>query len=211
MKGFLLGLANGTVCLATCAPVLAPYLLGQGQTVRRNYLDLGRFLAGRLLGYLIFAVFAWGLGLLVQEKNVYRELLFGGSYCLLAGLLIYYCFRKTPKLCAAEYAKGILPGFVTRSSLLFPFTLGLLTGLNLCPPLLLAFTSAASGGGLWASLFFFAAFFLGTSVFFIPIPFMGLIKGKEGIRNVGKMAAGLIGAYYFGMGILIIIGGVHQL
>jgi len=40
---------------------------------------------------------------------------------------------------------------------------------------------------------------------------MGLIKGKEGIRNVGKMAAGLIGAYYFGMGILIIIGGVHQL
>lgn len=211
MKGFLLGLANGTACLSTCAPVLVPYLLGQGQTVRRNYLDLGRFLAGRLLGYLIFAVFAWGLGLLVEEKDVYRELLFGGSYCLLAGLLIYYSFRKTPRFCAAEYAKGILPGFVTRSSLLLPFALGLLTGLNLCPPLLLAFTSAASGDGLWSSLLFFAAFFLGTSVFFIPIPFMGLIKGKEGVRTVGKMAAGIIGAYYFGMGLLIIIGGVHQL
>ncbi len=211
MKGFLLGLANGTVCLSTCAPVLVPYLLGQGQTVRRNYLDLGRFLAGRLLGYLIFAVLAWWLSLLVEGNSVHRELLFGVSYCLLALLLVYYCFRKTPKLCAAESAKGIIPGFITRSSFLLPFTLGLLTGLNLCPPLLLAFTSAASGGGLWSSLLFFSAFFLGTSVFFIPIPFMGLIKGKEAVRIVGKMAAGLIGAYYFWMGILIIIGGVHQL
>lgn len=211
MKGFLLGLANGTVCLSYCAPVLVPYLLGQGQTVRRNYLDLGRFLLGRLSGYLIFAVLAWWLSLLIKDNSVYRELLFGGSYCLLAGLLIYYCFRKAPNLCAAEYAKGILPGFITRSVFLLPFALGLLTGLNLCPPLLLAFTSAASGGGLWSSLLFFAAFFVGTSVFFIPVPFMGLIKRKEALQTIGKMASGLIGVYYFCMGIVILIGGVHQL
>lgn len=211
MKGFLLGLANGTVCLSYCAPVLVPYFLGQGQTVRKNYLDLGRFLAGRLLGYLIFATLAWALGLLVENNNVYRELLFGGSYCLLAGLLIYYCFRKPPKLCAAEYFKGSLPRFVMRSSVLLPFALGLLTGLNLCPPLLLAFTSAASRGSLWASLLFFGVFFLGTSVFFTPIPFIGLIKKREAVQFIGKMAAGLIGIYYFGMGILILIGGVHKL
>lgn len=210
MKGFLLGLANGTVCLASCAPVLVPYLLGQGQTVRRNYLDLGWFLVGRLMGYLLFAVLAWALGLLVEEKSVYRELLFGGSYCFLAVLLIYYSFRKNKSgLCAAEYVN--LPGFVRRSSILIPFALGLLTGLNLCPPLLMAFTGAAAEGSLLASLFFFGAFFLGTSVFFLPIPFMSLLKGKEALQTIGKMAAGLIGLYYFGMGVLILVGGVSRL
>lgn len=211
MKGFLLGLANGTVCLSSCAPVLVPYLLGQGQTVRRNYLDLGRFLAGRLIGYLFFAVLAWSLGLLVEQKSVYREFLFGGSYCFLAGLLIYYSFRKKSGLCAAEYVKGNLPGFVKGSPILIPFALGLLTGLNLCPPLLMALTGAASEGDLAASLFFFGAFFLGTSIFFLPVPFMGLIKRKEALQIIGKMAAGLIGVYYFGMGVLILVGGVHQL
>ncbi len=211
MKGFLLGLANGTVCLSYCAPVLVPYLLGQGQTVRRNYLDLARFLVGRLLGYLFFAILAWALGLLVDQNSIYRELLFGVSYCLLAGLLVYFCFRKSPNLCAAEYTKGILPGFVKRSSVLLPVVLGILTGLNLCPPFLLAFTTALSGGNLLASILFFSTFFLGTSIFFIPIPFMGLIKQKSVVQTIGKMAAGLIGVYYFGMGILILIGGVHKL
>lgn len=211
MKGFLLGLANGTVCLASCAPVLAPYLLGQGQTVRRNYLDLGRFLAGRLIGYLFLAVLAWSLGLLMDQKSVYREIIFGGSYCFLAGLLIYYSFSKETGLCAMEIVKGGLPGFMKKSSLLLPFALGLFTGLNLCPPLLMALTGAASEGNLVASLFFFGAFFLGTSVFFLPIPFMGLIKRKEALQTIGKMAAGLIGFYYFGMGILILVGGVRQL
>jgi sulfite exporter TauE/SafE len=211
MEGFLLGLANGTVCLSSCAPVLVPYLLGQGQTVRRNYLDLGRFLAGRLIGYLLIAVLAWALGLLVEQKNVYREVLFGGSYCFLAALLIYYSFRKKSVLCAMEYVKSDLPGFIKQSSLLLPFALGLLTGLNLCPPLLMALTGAASEGNLVASLFFFSAFFLGTSVFFLPIPFMGLIKRKEALQTIGKMAAGLIGVYYFCMGVLILLGGVRQL
>lgn len=211
MKGFLLGLVNGTVCLASCAPVLAPYLLGQGQTVRRNYLDLGRFLAGRLIGYLFLAVLAWSLGLLVDQKSVYREIIFGGSYCFLAGLLIYYSLSKETGLCAMGIVKGGLPGFIKKSSLLLPFALGLFTGLNLCPPLLMAITGAASEGNLLESLFFFGAFFLGTSIFFLPIPFMGLLKRKEALQTIGKMAAGLIGVYYLGMGVLILVGGVRQL
>jgi hypothetical protein len=53
---FLLGLANGGVCLAYCAPVLVPYLLGAGDTVRRSVVSVGEFLGGRLAGYLTFAV-----------------------------------------------------------------------------------------------------------------------------------------------------------
>ena len=36
MQGFLLGLANGTTCLAFCAPALIPFLMHEGQTVRQN-------------------------------------------------------------------------------------------------------------------------------------------------------------------------------
>lgn len=47
MQGLLLGLANGTTCLAFCAPVLVPFLLERGETVRQNLLTLLKFLGGR--------------------------------------------------------------------------------------------------------------------------------------------------------------------
>jgi hypothetical protein len=40
MNGFLLGLANGTSCLALCAPVLIPFLLSRGENVNRNTVTL---------------------------------------------------------------------------------------------------------------------------------------------------------------------------
>ena len=48
MQGFLLGLANGTTCLAFCAPVLVPFLLEEGKNVRQNLMTLFKFLGGRL-------------------------------------------------------------------------------------------------------------------------------------------------------------------
>jgi sulfite exporter TauE/SafE len=211
MRGFLLGLANGTICLAYCAPVIVPYFLGEGQTVRRNYLELGQFLTGRLIGYLLFAILAWSLSLLLPEHNNYREMIFGASYILLAGVLVYYCFRKSKSLCAAEFLKGSLPKLLANNQLLLPLSLGFLTGLNLCPPFLLAFTSAVSGGSLWSSLVFFGTFFLGTSIFFVPIPILGVMKRTEVLQTIGKMAAGVIGCYYFYMGIIIILGGIQKL
>jgi len=210
MKGFLLGLANGTVCLAYCAPVIVPYLLGEGQTLYRNYLELGKFLVGRLLGYLLFAVLAWSLSLLVAGRSAYREMIFGASYILLAGLLIYYCFRKTKSFCAAEHFQGFLSGWFAANRFLLPLVMGFLTGLNLCPPFLLAFTSAVSGGSLWSSLAFFSAFFLGTSLFFIPVPILGIVKRTAVLRTIGKMAAGIIGCYYLYQGIIIFIGGIQK-
>lgn len=66
LQGFLLGLANGSSCLAYCAPVFVPYLLAEGQSVRRNVLALLQFLTGRLAGYALFAAVAWEAGRLIQ-------------------------------------------------------------------------------------------------------------------------------------------------
>ena len=36
MQGFFLGLANGTSCLAQCAPILIPYFLSAGGNAHKN-------------------------------------------------------------------------------------------------------------------------------------------------------------------------------
>lgn len=209
MRGFLLGLSSGTVCLAYCAPVVVPYLLGEGRAVKGNYWILGQFLIGRLLGYLIFALLAWALGLFLAQYKLYRETFFGASYIFLGVFLIYYCFKKHKGLCAAEHFKGFFKNWFSKSRVL-PIILGFLTGVNLCPPFLLAFTDAASTVSLLGALAFFCSFFLGTLVFFVPIPLLGFLKQNQISQYIGKMAAGIIGSYYFLMGILIVMGGIKQ-
>jgi hypothetical protein len=72
----------------------------------------------------------------------------------------------------------------------------------------LAFTNAASTGTLVGSLVFFLAFFLGTSVYFIPIPFLGVFRRVSTLQIVGKFAAVIVALYYLGTGILLLAGGV---
>ena len=96
LQGFLLGLSTGATCLAYCAPVLVPYLLGEAKSIRQTAWTLSRFMLGRLLGYLVFAVIAWltgsWLGLLTER----RETLLGSVYILLAALLLLPVFFMMP-------------------------------------------------------------------------------------------------------------------
>ena len=211
MNGFLLGLANGTLCLAYCAPVVVPDLLGEGRAIKGNYVILGKFLFGRLMGYLLFAILAWTLGLFLTKYQSYREMVFGVSYIVLALFLGYYCFRKPQNICAAGYFKGFIRKCQTFQPVdMYPVILGFFTGVNLCPPFLLAFTGAASTASLVSALAFFGSFFLGTLIFFVPLPLLGMWKQNQVAQWTGKMAAGLIGSYYFLVGMLMLFGGMKQ-
>ncbi len=209
MQGFLLGLANGVTCLAYCAPVLIPFMLGEGQKTRQNWAVLGKFLGGRLGGYLLFGVLAWLASQLIFGPAAYRNLLFGAIYVVLAALLLVYGLLKAPAPCVGSIRGA--RAFLRRWPLLLPVGLGFLTGLNLCPPFLLAITSAAGAGSLAASLVFFLAFFVGTSVYFIPTAFVGLANRMSALQTVGKLAAVLIALYYLYSGIIYIAGGLVQL
>jgi hypothetical protein len=85
-----------------------------------------------------------------------------------------------------------------------PPLLGLLTGLNLCPPFLLAFTEAAATGTLAGSLLFFLAFYATTSLFFIPLPLLGTLGRFPVVRTVGRLAAGVVGVYYVYRGLTML-------
>jgi hypothetical protein len=158
VNGFLLGIASGGVCLAYCAPVLVPYLLGEAKSVRANLVPVGGFLGGRLAGYLTFAVLAWFTHTVLVEKLPHRKVIFGVITIGLALLLIVYGFMSRSHYCPATSA-SVATRLGGKSFLLMPIFLGFLTGVNVCPPFLLAFSSATQLSQLWQSLLFFAAFF----------------------------------------------------
>jgi sulfite exporter TauE/SafE len=206
VQGFLLGLASGTTCLAFCAPALIPFLMHEGQTVRQNLVTLLKFLVGRMGGYLIFGLLAWATGSLLLEAVGYQALIIGIAYVGLAIVLLLAVLRKRASAgsCTFEGARATL----NRWPAFLPVGMGFLAGLKICPLLLLAFTDAASTGTLVGSLVFFVAFFLGTSVYFIPIPFLGVFRRVSALQIVGKFAAVIVALYYLYAGILLFIGGV---
>ncbi len=201
VKGLMLGLASGAVCAAYCGPILIPYLLSRGQNVLNNLLTILYFMAGRLAGYLLFAVAAWAVGIAVIKNLANQGAIFGIIYIVLAVLLMFYGFRGSAGDCAGGRAKLIDEKLNVKNQTVFTATLGFLTGLNLCPPFLLAFTEAARTGVLWRSLLFFAAFFVGTSVYILPLAVLGLARRIEALRYVGRLAAGVMGIYYLYLGI----------
>jgi len=207
MQGLLLGLANGTTCLAYCAPVLIPFMLGKGQPTRKNWLTLLQFLAGRLGGYLLFGLIAWGAGQAINTQPQWRGVVYGTAYLGLALLLLVSSLARTPAACAGAMPR--LRQWLRRVPALLPAALGFFTGLNLCPPFLLAFAGAAQNFSLAASLLFFLLFFIGTSLYFIPLPFVGLFSRNSSLAWVGKAAAVLVALYYLYTGLISLLGGIQ--
>jgi sulfite exporter TauE/SafE len=186
-------------------------MLGEGRGVPQNVSLIMQFLAGRLFGYLVFGVIAWGINKTVLETIGYRELIIGGTYILLSLSLIFYALLNVKTLCAAEYVNGYFHKIKSSWPAVLPFVIGLATGLNFCPPFLLAVANAVAVGSFFQSLLFFFMFFLGTSLFFIPVPLVGKLRGYAVLSIIGKMAAGLIGLYYFYAGIIFLISGIEKI
>jgi sulfite exporter TauE/SafE len=209
MQGFLLGLASGATCLAYCAPVLIPLVLGEGRSAAHNLGLVGQFLGGRLVGYLLFGLLAWSLGRLVPAAGEERGLIFGAVTIALAVLLLVYGLVRTPAACAGELT-GARAG-LRRWPALFPAGLGFLTGLNVCPPFLLAFTTAAQTGSIWGSLLFFFTFFLGTSVYMVPLSLVGTLNRFKALQTVGKLVAICMGLYYLYVGVVLFGGEIARL
>jgi hypothetical protein len=213
MEAFLLGLSNGGVCLAYCAPVLVPCMIAGGGGTAANVGVLLRFLCGRLAGYLIFGVAAWAVSASLL-KDGYRTPVIAVAYMALAVTLVLYGFFGIGTRCGASCGRvtrlaSLLTGL--RLSFFAPVAAGLATGVSLCPPFLLAMAGSAEKGSLSYSLFFFFMFFIGTSLFLVPAPLLGALRVYPAVRTVGRLAAGLMGVYYFFSGLLMLSGGMKGL
>lgn len=208
MDGLYLGLANGIQCLSYCSPVLVVYLLGEGKSPWKNMLRLLVFLSGRLSGYLLFGILAYCTNFILSGERQ-SMIIFGSSYALLSVMMVIYAFRGTPAACPVKSINRLMPPAVLKNPSLFPIALGFLTGVNLCPPFLLALTRIADSGSISQSLIFFLLFFIGTSVYFIPLSFLGCLRSSDAVKTVAKMASAGIALFYFYKGVVMIINGIR--
>lgn len=205
IKGFILGLSSGGYCVASCIPVFVPYIMSESNATKWNFIYLSKFMLGRLLGYVLFAILAWIAGNFIIKQSGYREIIFAISYVLLSLTLIIYTFSNSHKVCSIKYFNKLFKPANKEKSFTTILLLGLFTGLNVCPPFVLAFSDAAFFTDIFNSILYFVAFFIGTAIYFIPIPFIGALKGKQ-IKFIGQMCSFIIGVFYMGLGILMLLG-----
>jgi len=70
-----------------------------------------------------------------------------------------------------------------------------------------AFARAADYGDFAGTLLFFLAFFVGTSIFLVPLPILGVFRGFASWRTIGRLAALVVGFFYLYKATLLLAGG----
>ena len=190
-EALVLGLASGPACMASCGPVVVPTLLAERAGWRLNARYLSSFLGARFLGYLLFAAVAWELGALVSFPPAPRLLVVGAIHLLLACVLLWYAY-SAGRACARPRPSSDLVtiGATRKRGVSGAAALGFLTGLSLCPPFVTAGVRAAQLRSAAAAVLFFAAFFVGTSVWFAPFVSFGWVRRNEALTTVARMAMG---------------------
>lgn len=208
-EALALGLASGPACIGSCGPVLVPSLLAEQAGLQLNTRFLSAFLGARFLGYLLFAAIAWKLGALTSLPPASRMLVLGGVHLLLAFVLLWYAYSAAHHCVASSCSSSELVsiGVTKKRGLPGAAALGFLTGLSLCPPFVAAGVRAAELDSAAAALLFFAVFFVGTSVWFLPFAGLGCIARSEAVNTVARMAMVLIAVYYALLGLAVLIGG----
>jgi sulfite exporter TauE/SafE len=196
----LLGLASGPSCLASCGPVLLPALAAQGKGLGGTAGLLSVFLSGRLVGYLSFSVLAWAAGLAAPADPRSRALLFGLVDLSLAGVLVVYALAA--RRCPAAPAPSGLVSIEKRVRPWTPAALGLLTGLNICPPFVVAGARAAETRSLPAAAAFFLVFFVGTAIWSLPLVAVGVLRRLAGVAAVARITLLILAAWYAYLGIM---------
>lgn len=186
-QGFLLGLATGTTCLATCGPVYAPYLMQYDRTLAKSLLAILELSAGRFISYLVVGAAAGLLGRQVDFEG--KGLITAAGYSLFSIFLLVAAFRTYRRDCYCF--TGRWAGIIDR-----PLVLGILTGINICPPFLLALTKAFSGSGPAAGMTLFAAFFVGTSIWLLPIAAFGLLGKQRLFRSIARWGAVAVSVWF---------------
>ena len=199
----ILGLSSGSACIATCGMVMFPYLMSGSAGVKRIALDLTLFLMTRFLVYFILATLSWYFGQALFSNPVVRNIVPGILYMVFAVLLVWYSISKNSNPdCPAKFLKTV------NNHRLVPILLGIVNSLGFCPALFIILTKGATQGTLIQSYVAFLAFFIGSSLWFLPLPLAGKIRKKEVLRNIGILATGLAGIIFMIKGITNLIGGI---
>lgn len=200
---FILGLSSGSACLATCGMVMFPYLMAGSAGVKKIAVDLSLFLFTRLIIYFLLATLAWYFGQAIFSNIFVRNIVPGILYIVFAIMLVLYSISKNKSRdCPAKIVTTV------NNKKLVPIFLGVVNSLGFCPALFIILTKSATQGSVYQSYMAFLAFFIGSSIWFLPMPLAGKIRRKEILSKIGILATGLAGIIFMIKGLTNLIGGL---
>ena len=190
-QGVLLGLSTGIFCLVTCAPVYVPFVLSEDRKLWGNILAVGEIATGRLIAYLLFGLILGILGTQISGPRLNEAI--GTTMILLSVLmLIFVVTKKWPHFGLCKLSKKYVN---------YPAFFGFLTGINVCPPFLLAMSIALSYTSIAGSIILFGGFFVGTSFYLIMLVPLGLAAKVESIRQIEMITAVMSGVLFLVLGL----------
>jgi len=201
IEGFALGLTTGGYCFTACMPFLFPLILSEGkQKASQNFMTVLNFALGRLIAYLIVGSAAGWLGGHILHGTTAKKIL-SAVVILSSAVLIAYGFSKdAPQFRICRYITGS-SGFNK-----VPLILGFLLGINICPPFLIALSLILERGAAVIGAVFFFAFFLGTSIFLVPVVFLSFLSKIEKTKTIGRIAAVFVGVWFLITGVRSLLG-----
>lgn len=193
-EGFLLGLSTGFYCLASCLPLLAPYLLAEGKAAWKfNFNIFIQFLGGRFAAYMIFAL----LGSLAGKAGNYVLPAWVVPACMAAcGLLMFYLAVSRVRAKAPCLLKTDLDPYFRR----LPLVLGFVTGINVCPPFAAGLVRLLELADMLKGISYFGGFFAATSLFVSPV-LLGTPWIGRRANEIGRLTLLLAGLWYAGAGL----------
>lgn len=220
LEGFLLGLGTGTSCVLTCTPLILPLLCARQRGPAETARIVGLFLGGRLIAYVLAgALLALAGCYALGYVSPRLQTILGGSAYILAGtamlvqgLHLNGHLRRQGRLCRTSSRLGApgnaaITGFASGFSLCPPFVGAAARVFGLGSSLAVGHITAATGltavpagstvQALMGGMAYFASFFAGTSLFFLPLLGIGLIRRLPAqLHQVARMVMIMLGIYF---------------
>ncbi len=186
---FLAGLSVGLFCLGYCVPFVAPFMVAEGRSGKKDVSVILKFIFGRFLGYVLFGAVVGFVGERFQGDMM--NFAMSAAMMVLSLTIIIYGLGLLNagrfKFCAA----------ISKQAGGFPLLMGFLMGFNLCPPFLMSVFYVATLHSVLKGVVYFIFFFIGTSLYFLPLFFLTFLNRLKEFQLVGRISAIVVGALFF--------------
>lgn len=197
IQGISLGLSTGLFCLAYCAPVFVPLMISDKRGIGQSARTVFELALGRLVAYLAFGGLVSYLGM--QLEGPFFQRVVGITMVVLSAfLLLYVATKRWPHLTLCRWVSG--------RHFHFPIIFGFFTGINICPPFLLAISYTFGLRSMVKGILLFSGFFLGTSVYLVLLLPLGYLGMSQNLRLIALVTALLSGAFFFLVGLIRLVG-----
>lgn len=197
---FLLGLSTGIYCFTYCIPFIAPVMISQERGRKENFNIILKFIAGRFLGYLVFGAVVGYLGERIQNATF--------NLILIIALMLLSCLLILHGLGLMKIKRLALCQKFKRYNSKLPLLMGFLMGVNVCPPFLMSLSYVFTLHSALSGIIYFLMFFIGTTLYFLPVAFLGYFNKLKEFRWAGRVAAVIVGSFFLIYGIYFISRGL---